>query len=118
MQGVIDPSSVCDGREAIDGIHYESEVYKVIAQMVMNSYIFDHPTLLNPPIKKSPKKTGSMSFPAHGAFVLALSAIMLFSMDSFLGIGFLSLKLFGRAADWQEAYGPLHKKILNSPISG
>ena len=32
-----------------------------------------------------------------------------------LGIGYLSLLLFGRSNDWNEAYGPLHKKILKTP---
>ena len=115
----VDPRAACTGREATDGIHYSQEVYKVIAQMTLNSYILRVPALYSQSEDKKkyePKKTGGMSFPTYGAVVLALSAIMLFSMDSFLGIGFLSLLLSGRSSDWESAYGPLHKKILKSSV--
>jgi hypothetical protein len=36
---------------------------------------------------------------------------MLFTMDNFLGVGFLSLQLFGRSFDWEAGYGPLLKKL-------
>lgn len=117
VHSVVDPRSACTGREATDGIHYTQEVYKVIAQMALNSYILRVPSLYSQSGDKKkyvPKKTGGMSFPTYGAAVLALAAIMLFSMDSFLGIGFLSLLLSGRSSDWESAYGPLHKKILKS----
>ena len=109
------------GRETVDGIHYNEDVYKVIAQMTANAYMVHFPVLFTPSAaaatatKKKvlgPKPTGSMSFPSYGALVLALAAIMLFSMDSFLGLGYLSLQLFGRSFDWESAYGPLHKKVL------
>ena len=123
ISSVIDPSSACANRESTDGVHYNHDVYSVIAQMVANAYILRTPSILSQSSagkKKSngPKKTGSMSFPSYGAFVLVLSAFMLFSMDSFLGIGFTSLLLFGRSADWEAAYGPLHKKILKNPSNG
>jgi hypothetical protein len=35
-------------------------------------------------------------------------------MDSWLGLGSLSLALFGRGYDWEEGYAPLHRKILGS----
>lgn len=118
VQSIVDPTSACTGREATDGIHYGREVYKVIAQMAVNSYILRVPALYNQGAGKKkptpPKKTGGMSFPTYGAMVLTLAAIMLFSMDSFLGIGFLSLLLFGRTCDWEAAYGPLHMKILKN----
>ena len=119
MHGIIDPSSACEGREATDGIHYSQDVYKVVAQMAVNSYILRVPALYGQTSEKKkstgPKKTGGMSFPSYGAGVLVLAAVMLFTMDSFMGIGFLSLILFGRCADWDAAYGPLHKKILKGP---
>jgi hypothetical protein len=124
VQSVVDPTAACTGREATDGIHYGREVYKVIAQMAVNSYILRVPALYSQASAKKkptpPKKTGGMSFPKYGAMVLTLAAIMLFSMDSFLGIGFLSLLLFGRSCDWEAAYGPLHMKILkgaNAPVT-
>lgn len=94
VKSVIDPSSACKGRETVDGVHYNRDVYQVIAQMIANAYVLHVPTLYNnsTPKKKptyGPKKTGSMSFPKYGAIVLALAAIMLFSMDSFLGKGFM-----------------------------
>jgi len=68
-----------------------------------------------------------MSKPWHGMGVLVLSAIMLCTMDSFLGLGYLSLLFFGKKdsgsgssggssqnsgmLDWDSAYGPLHKKL-------
>merc|ERR1712070_1240398 len=58
-----------------------------------------------------PKKTGSMSFPSLGMGVLALSLVMLVTMDSFLGFGFLSLIIFGKRFDWEAAYAPLHKEL-------
>jgi hypothetical protein len=61
-----------------------------------------------------PKVTGSMSFPGYGFAVLALSAVMLFSMDSFLGFGFISLLLFGRSLDWEVAYAPMLKRALGA----
>ena len=123
ISSIIDPRSACINRETIDGIHYNQDVYSVIAQMAVNVYALRTPSLLslssnNKKKKIEPKITGSMSFPSYGAFVLILSGIMLFSMDSFLGIGFLSLLLFGRSSDWEAAYGPLHKKILKSPGNG
>jgi hypothetical protein len=114
MRTILDANAACFGREAIDGVHYNQDVYSVIAQMTLNAYSMHFPTFYSSKKKTSspPKKTGSMSFPSYGAFVLLLSAIMIFSMDSFLGIGFLSLKIFNRSLDWEAAYGPLHKKIL------
>jgi hypothetical protein len=44
--------------------------------------------------------------------MLVLSAVMLYTMDSFLGVGYFSLAMFGISFDWEEAYGPLLKKVL------
>jgi hypothetical protein len=114
MKTILDVTAASFGREAIDGVHYNQDVYSVIAQMTLNAYSLHFPAFYSSQKKAAapPKKTGSMSFPSYGAFVLLLSAIMIFSMDSFLGIGFLSLKIFNRSLDWEAAYGPLHKKIL------
>jgi hypothetical protein len=115
--------TVIDGTKAtasklfkpVDGIHYTDDVYQVLAHMVSNGYTAHFPALASPAQKTyTPKPTGSMSFPALGAVILALGAIMLFTMDSFLGIGFLTLLLFGRSYDWEAAYGGLHRKILGA----
>jgi hypothetical protein len=53
-----------------------------------------------------------MSFPSCGFYVLILAAIMLFSMDSFLGFGYLSLLLFQKSLDWEVAYAPMLKRAL------
>ena len=64
--------------------------------MTANAYALHHPTALYTATtgagaakKKAlgPKPTGSMSFPSYGALILTLAAVMLFTMDSFLGIG-------------------------------
>lgn len=119
LGAVVDTTSASLSREtgSVDGIHYSEEVYRVIAQMAGNAYSLRFPAFYaaSKPggVKKLPPKvTGSMSFPGYGAFVLILSAIMLVTMDSFLGIGYLSLRLFGRSLDWEAAYGPLLKKLL------
>ena len=118
---VIDPTMVSAGREggSVDGVHYSEEVYKVMAQMVTNGYMlhFSNNYAKGPSAKKEPKKTGAMSFPSYGAAMLILSAIMIFSMDSWLGFGFLSLKVFNRSYDWDAAYLPLLKKILGKPTT-
>ena len=118
---IIDPTMVSAGREggSVDGVHYSEEVYKVMAQMVTNGYMlhFSNNYAKGPSAKKEPKKTGAMSFPSYGAAMLILSAIMIFSMDSWLGFGFLSLKVFNRSYDWDAAYLPLLKKVLGKPTS-
>ena len=35
-----------------------------------------------------------------------------FTNSFLLGLGYLSLQLFGRSFDWENGYGPLHKKVL------
>jgi len=61
--------------------------------MTANAYALHYPTALyaaSAGAKKKalgPKPTGSMSFPSYGALILTLAAVMLFTMDSFLGIG-------------------------------
>lgn len=117
IQVVVDPTSVSKGRESnsIDGIHYGEEVYTVIAQMIANAYVlhFPLPAAIKRPVAKigTPKRTGSMSVPANGAIALLMAIIMIFTMDSFFGFGYISLKLFGRSLDWDLAYAPLLMKI-------
>ena len=117
---VIDPAKVAAGRESgsADGIHYGEEVYHVLANMISNAYTLHFPSHYTPkaatPKPYTPKVTGSMSSPKYGAMILVLSFIMLFLMDSWLGIGYLSLLLFGRFYDWDAAYEQLHRTIHNS----
>lgn len=114
---VIDTTNVSASMEptSTDGVHYGEEVYKVISQMILNSYSLTYPSRYSKVTKKYiPKATGAMSSPYLGAVLLTLAAVMVLSMDSFLGIGFLSLILFGRSADWEAAYGPLHRKIFGT----
>lgn len=123
INNIIDGRSVSSHRETTssDGIHYSEEVYEVIAQMLVNNYYLHFPKYYAAAGKKVvkpyvPKTTGAMSFPDYGAGMLLLAAIMLFTMDSFFGFGFLSLILFGRFFDWDAAYGPYIRKIqANSP---
>lgn len=114
---IIDPTKVSEthGSGSTDGVHYNDEVYAVMAQMAANSYTMNfaqYYVYKKTQIKSLPPQiTGSMSFPSYGLIVLTFAAIMLFSMDGFLGVGFLSLRIFGRAYDWDAAYGPLMKTI-------
>ena len=74
---------------SVDGVHYSEEVYTVLAQMAANAYALHFPAFYSKQTvvkQQPPKPTGSMSFPVYGAYVLALSAIMLFSLDAFLGM--------------------------------
>jgi hypothetical protein len=102
--------------ETTDGVHYSPEVYTVLAQMTANSYALRFPTFYVPtPFgavkKQTPKVTGAMSYPSYGGYVLLISAIMLVTMDSFFGIGYLSLLIFGKSLDWDVAYAPFLRKI-------
>jgi len=113
----IDPQAVTQYRESgsVDGVHYSDEVYSVIAQMVVNGFALHFPRLFsvaNIGIKQSvPKPTGSMSFPISGVVVLMTALVMLVTMDSFFGIGYISLIIFGKKYDYEKAYNPLIDKI-------
>lgn len=118
----IDSSNITRGREdtSIDGVHYSPDVYAVIAELVANIYNAHHsvqlPSVSGTSKYSNPfphgKPTGSMSSPVYGAIVLSFAAIMLFSWDSFLGVGFLSLKVFRKSLSWNDAYLPLLNKVL------
>ena len=122
MHNVIDGETVSKLREAssTDGIHFSEDIYTVLGQMLLNNYYLHYPKFF---VKGSatatkkpytPRTTGSMSFPGYGMMVLVTAAIMLFTMDSFFGIGYISLLIFGRSFDWEAGYGPLHRKIHGS----
>lgn len=116
---VVDPSMVTKGQlETVDGVHYSEKVYTVIAHMLANAYMVHYPVVYHstPPTALStkpyvPRRTGSMSNPTYGAYMLLLTFIMIFFMDSWLGIGVFSLSIFGRSYDWDAAYSALHNKI-------
>jgi hypothetical protein len=59
------------------------------------------------PVAKPPV---GMSFPSYGIAMIVTAAVMLFTMDSFFGVGFLSLVLSGRSYDYDEAYAPFVRK--------
>jgi hypothetical protein len=125
---IIDATSASDtrGESSMDGIHFVDSVYQVVAQMVANAYGLRYPDRMTSPLPASavgagassktpkpyvPKQSGSMSSPVLGLGVLAVSAIMLYGLDNLLGLGYLSLSLCGRSADWDAAYNSLHKKL-------
>ena len=94
----------------------------MVAQLCMNGYALSHP--VPPPIPKTvkqvpyePKPTGSMSFPLAGLGVVLLSAVMLFTMDSFLGFGWVSLVACGARYDYEEAYDALHATVAGHPLN-
>jgi len=116
FHAVVDPRSASQLRSdsSSDGVHYANEVYKVMTQMLANSYSLHFPQ--NYSGSKSskpyqPRATGSMSSPFYGGCMLALIVILLFSMDSFFGIGWLTLFLAGQSFDWDAAYAPYIRKI-------
>eukprot|EP01034_Spumella_vulgaris_P022296 gene22296-28412_t len=117
FQTVVDPTPVSRSREGgtPDGIHYGEEVYQVVAHQLVNAYALHFPAHYSSKAalatKKPyvPKVTGSMSNPLYGALMLLLACAMLVLMDAFLGIGYISLALFGRAYDWDTAYEPFLK---------
>lgn len=112
---IIDGTQASAGKRSqpVDGIHYSDDVYEVLAHMVSNGYTAHFAALPSATFKKPyvPRPTGSMSFPYLGAMALGLAAIMLFTMDSWLGIGYLSLVLFGRSYDWEAGYASMNRKI-------
>ena len=101
--------------KSVDGVHYSAPISQVISQVVSNGYLLKYPDarLLSSDEEKvkSAPKSGSMGHPLYGIMVLLFSLIMTFLMDSFFGIGVLSLILFGRFLDWDEAYIPLLTKL-------
>eukprot|EP00981_Chlorochromonas_danica_P007694 scaffold1869_cov163-Ochromonas_danica.AAC.6 len=124
VQVIINGQTASAVREShsVDGIHYTEDVYEVMGQMIANAFILHHPELMqksasslssSSSVKKpyAPRPTGSMSLPDYGAAMLVLTVIMLFLMDSYLGIGYLSLLLGGKSYDWDAAYTPLHIKL-------
>lgn len=120
---IINPSNVTRGKESTstDGVHYGVDVYNVLAEIVANIFSADNGLVAKntKSAKKNPypngKPTGSMSDPKLGFGILVLSAIMIFGWDSWLGIGMVSLWLFGIKPDWERAYRPLLDKIKPEP---
>jgi len=113
FDNVIDTTWVSEGQDfnSFDGIHYTAGVYNVVSQMVANSYILQFPSYFvkNSP-KLPPKETGGMSNKALGFYTLCLAAVVLFSMDNFLGLGFVSMKLFGLNFDYDTVMDAFHKE--------
>lgn len=116
---VVDPHDASNFKESVsmDGVHYAEEIYSVIGQMVLNAYTLHFPQYFSQSKAAKPyvpKVTGAMSNPYLGAGMIGLIIIMLFLMDSFLGIGYIALVLGGKSFDWEIAYNPLHQKIFRS----
>jgi hypothetical protein len=106
-----------------DGVHYGPDVYGVLAELAGNTYRLYHqgegtskqPAAAKPHTSSSKgKPTGAMSQPIYGLGTLFVAFIMLFTWDSFLGVGSFSLLISGRSYDWNEAYMPLLKKLFPS----
>lgn len=124
FSAVVDPYNVSASRsdKSVDGIHYTKDVYDTTMQLVLNVIDILFPTkpkstTSKSEIKKSgPKKPESMSFPVWGGALLATAVWMLFTMDSFFGVGYIALLLSGRSFDYEAAYGPLLKKITGRAL--
>ena len=115
---VLDTALVAASRpeDTMDGVHYTNEIYQLIIQMIANAYTMRNPNnykkASKSPVNNTPQATGSMSFPIYGLYVLLLITTMLFTMDSWLGVGYISLLICGRKYDYDAAYLPLINKIL------
>lgn len=139
FRSVFDPSSASrnKGEDSVDGVHYTGDVYDVVVQMISNIYALQSSSTYKQSLglgstsssssssgtaaavtgkKYVPKVTGSMSLPGHGLGVLALAFVMIFLMDSWLGVGWFTLFISGNAYDWEAAYSALHKKIFSSGL--
>ena len=117
----IDPTGASRGREGatVDGVHYSEDIYKVISQLCVNAYTLHFPRLyVKTPARKvgKAKATGPMSFPSYGIIVLVAAALMLYTMDPFLGVAWLVQRVVGvteqQASDmtWEVAYREIHRK--------
>jgi len=112
------PKSVCQGfTGAGDGVHYQQGTYHVLAQIIANGVKVISPPPLSTTVKPPPKPTGPMSFPMDGFLTVIAALVMLVTMDSFYGIGYLSLRLFGLDLSWERAYNPILEKLGMSTIS-
>jgi len=72
---------------------------------------------ISPQSLKSKEVDGSMSSPTHGAIILAVLLVMLFTMDSYFGASIVG-RLLARSSlviTWEEAYEPLLSKLLRPP---
>lgn len=108
----IQPQAVCEGFSGMgDGVHYQQGTYHVLAQIIANGVkvIAPPPPLKSGPYK--PKPSGPMSFPMDGFCMVVIAAIMLFTMDSFFGVGYGTLRIFGLDLNWEKAYGPILEKM-------
>lgn len=113
VKAILDPLNISSFKEnsTDDGIHYYSEVNDAFSQLLLNALNILTPRKTASTSNKSgPKAPDSMSFSNWGIGILTLAFVMLVTMDSFFGIGWLSLKLAGRSFDYMEAYGVLLSK--------
>jgi GDSL/SGNH-like Acyl-Esterase family found in Pmr5 and Cas1p len=106
----IDPTGASRGREGatVDGVHYSEDIYTLhFPRLYVKS-----------PARKvgKAKATGPMSFPSYGIIVLVAAALMLYTMDPFLGVAWLVQRVVGvteqQASDmtWEVAYREIHRK--------
>jgi hypothetical protein len=129
FSAVVDPRNVSDPTKAgssIDGVHYGTDVYDTTSQIVLNALRLVKPAaaaakapeLVKTKAPTATKPPDSMSFPGWGFALLMTSFVMLATMDSFFGVGYLALLISGRSFDYDAAYMPLLKKILGGNGSG
>jgi len=108
--------------ESYDGVHYPRQVYDAGAQILTNAMDW----LLPKQTKKisEPPRPGSMAHPGLGLMMVALSAIALFSFDSYFGLSFLAKLVLGQDIKiasselYEEAFTLLHEKMNLPPVIG
>eukprot|EP00518_Triparma_eleuthera_P017589 CAMPEP_0197546000 /NCGR_PEP_ID=MMETSP1320-20131121/798_1 /TAXON_ID=91990 /ORGANISM="Bolidomonas sp., Strain RCC2347" /LENGTH=939 /DNA_ID=CAMNT_0043105547 /DNA_START=212 /DNA_END=3031 /DNA_ORIENTATION=+ len=101
-------------QEAYDGVHYPDDVYDALVQVVVQSFDWALPAKEASSPSSSPEP-GSMGNPILGLFMVLVSTVSIFCMDSYLGLGYLPSLFLSDAPRhtrlWDEAFSALHKKI-------
>jgi hypothetical protein len=119
VSAIIDPWNVSAPRpwSTSDGVHYDADVNGATLQLVYNALnvVAPGPSSSSSNGAKKPtspvsKPPEGMSFTSYGIAMIVTAAVMLFTMDSFFGVGFLSLLISGRSYDYDEAYAPFVRK--------
>ena len=118
IEFTVNPAYVTATQEgsSADGVHYSVKVSQVLSQIISNAYVLKYPNALplvseRDTVSSTSDPNHTMGHPLYGSLVLFFSVIMIYLMDSFFGVGVLSLAMFSKYIDWDAAYLPLLSKI-------
>ena len=111
IEFTLNPAYVTASQEnsSIDGIHYSAKVSQVLSQIFTNAYLLKNPRALplthkDITVWKTTDSVHTMGHPLYGMVLLLFIVMIVYYMDSFFGVGVLSLAFFGRYIDWNAAY--------------